>query len=603
MPTSRPISTCRIRNAHLAELIPGTASCAPWPLLAVGASNFNEGRAVVLFDISEFPPTYIGPTWARDEDGNFLLPERTLGWVALGWCSKYLAHPKEAGQPWKFTPEQARFVLWWYAIDRHGRFIYREGLLQRLKGWGKDPLAAVLSLFELCGPCRFDYWAQPNGERLPEWREGAVPVGKPEHQAWVEIYGVSKDSTKTTTQMFPALVTPLLKAEYGVDLKKEIIYANGGRGSLHVKSASHRGAEGGRVTFMVLGEVQHWIPSKGGVALYDTITNNATKGDESRYLAITNAYMPGEGSVGEIIREAQEEVWAGKAADTGFLYDSIEAHPKTPLTAESVRAVIPIVRGDAIWLNVENIVSRVLNRATKAARSRRMWFNQIVAADDQLLAPSDLLVRDGELKRGDEIVLGFDGSYIQDATALVAIRVRDSKAFPLLIEERPHGALDWEVDRDKVDSRVRRAFADYKVVAFFADVRLWESYISAWASEFGHVVKVTAGGRGPFSWDMRGAVLRVTVANELTVQMVQEGHLTFPQYQGEGRELERQFRQHVLNARRRENQYGVSFGKETKDSSKKVDAYAALVLAVAALDAYRNKATKKTSGGGRGWFL
>ena len=504
-----------------------------------------------------------------------------------------------------FTAEQARFVLWWYAIDKHGRFVYREGLLQRLKGWGKDPIAAVLALFELCGPCRFDYWAMPNGERVPEWREGAEPVGKTENAAWVEIYGVNKTSTKTTTQMFPVLITPHLKAEYSVQVGKEVIYANDGRCSLHVKSASARGAEGGRVTFMVLGEVQHWIPSNGGVTLYDTITNNATKGEESRFLAITNAFMPGEGSVGEIIREAAEEVWAGKAVDAGVLYDSIEAHPKTPLTEEAVRAVIPLVRGDAVWLNVDNVVARILNRATKPARSRRMWFNQIVASDDQLVAPEDMLMRPGILRRREEIVLGFDGAYVNDATALVAIRVADGKAFPLLIEERPHNAGDdWQVDRDKVDHHVRKAFADYKVVAFFADVRLWESYLSEWAAEFGHVVKVPAGASGVFSWDMRGAVRRVTVANELAVRMIQEGHVTFPEYQGEGRELERNFRQHVLNARRRENKFGVSFGKETKDSPKKVDAYAALVLAVAALDAYRNKRGKRSgSGGARGWFL
>jgi hypothetical protein len=34
-----------------------------------------------------------------------------------------------------------------------------------------------------------------------------------------------------------------------------------------------------------------------------------------------------------------------------------------------------------------------------------------------------------------------------------------------------------------------------------------------------------------------------------------------------------------MNARRRENLFGVSFSKESPDSPKKVDAYAALMLA------------------------
>jgi len=47
------------------------------------------------------------------------LPERTLGWTVLEWTVEYLRQPDgpEAGQPWRFTPEQVRIVLWWYAVD------------------------------------------------------------------------------------------------------------------------------------------------------------------------------------------------------------------------------------------------------------------------------------------------------------------------------------------------------------------------------------------------------------------------------------------------------------------------------------------------------
>ena len=38
-------------------------------------------------------------------------------------------------------------------------------------------------------------------------------------------------------------------------------------------------------------------------------------------------------------------------------------------------------------------------------------------------------------------------------------------------------------------------------------------------------------------------------------------------------------RRHVLNARRRPNQHGISFGKARRDSPRKVDAFAALQLA------------------------
>jgi hypothetical protein len=81
-----------------------------------------------------YTPVVIGPTWKRGEDGKFVLPQYTLGWEILGWTAEWLQHSE--GIPWQYTAEQARFVLWWYAIDDEGRFVYRDGVLQRLKGWG-----------------------------------------------------------------------------------------------------------------------------------------------------------------------------------------------------------------------------------------------------------------------------------------------------------------------------------------------------------------------------------------------------------------------------------------------------------------------------------
>ena len=94
------------------------------------------------------------------EIGPRSVPKRTLGWEVLGWTHEYLLQPDgpEAGQPWNFTNEQVRFILNWYAIDTDGRFVYRYGMFRRMKGHGKDPLAAAICCIEFVGPCRFDSW-------------------------------------------------------------------------------------------------------------------------------------------------------------------------------------------------------------------------------------------------------------------------------------------------------------------------------------------------------------------------------------------------------------------------------------------------------------
>ncbi|ELP64581.1 hypothetical protein ACKI1I_06905 [Streptomyces turgidiscabies] len=138
-------------------------------------------------EIDALEPTFLGPTWAKEPDGSWKLPEHTLGWQIAGWCAEYLK--AEDGGPWRFTREQLRFLLWWYAVDEAGRFTYRKGVLQRLKGWGKDPLLAVISLVEFVGPSRFLHWG-PDGQ----------PVGVPHPQAWVQIAAVSRDQTRNTAK-------------------------------------------------------------------------------------------------------------------------------------------------------------------------------------------------------------------------------------------------------------------------------------------------------------------------------------------------------------------------------------------------------------------
>ncbi|MFJ8041200.1 hypothetical protein ACIRBX_11910 [Kitasatospora sp. NPDC096147] len=66
-------------------------------------------------------------------------PSRSLGYQIIRWAQTYIVQPdgENAGQPWRFTPEQLRFVLWMYAIDDKGRWLYRSCALRRAKGWGK----------------------------------------------------------------------------------------------------------------------------------------------------------------------------------------------------------------------------------------------------------------------------------------------------------------------------------------------------------------------------------------------------------------------------------------------------------------------------------
>jgi hypothetical protein len=538
-------------------------------------------------EIEQLPPTFLGPTWQKDSLGAWVLPKRTLGWQIAGWAAEYLQ--AENGGPWKFTREQLRFVLHWYAVDERGRFINRKGVLQRMKGWGKDPLLAVLCLVELVGPSRFSHWD-----------EASEPVGVPHPRAWVQVTAVNQSQTTNTMALIPSLMTDHFKAKYNVKDGAVLIRANGGKARLEAVTSSYRALEGKRTTFTLLNETHHWVSGNNGHKMYETIDGNATKQD-SRYLAITNAYLPGEDSVAERMRESFNKILEGRMADIGFMYDSIEAHPKTPLTAVALRIVIPKIRGDAVWLNVDSIIQSVMDATIAPSRSRRMWLNQIVAEEDAIYGPAewDGLVDDSKmLKPGDEIVLGFDGGKSSDATALIALRVRDMCAFVLGVWEKPDGPKgeDWTVPRADVDSEVHEAFRLFDVRAFFADVALWESYIADWSETYGAGLAVSSpSGKDAIGWDMRGSQKGVTMAHERLMRSIFDAKLAH--------DGDLTLRRHVLNARRRTNNYGISFGKESKDSPRKIDAYAALMLAHEALYELRTRGKKVRKRSGRGYFL
>ena len=522
-----------------------------------------------------FPPIDIGPLWLKDDDGNWLLPERSIGWEVLGWCAEWLQMPD--GSPWIFTDEQARLVLWYFALSEDGEFVYRQAVYQALKGAGKDPFAAVLCIVHLIGPCLFSHWDE-NGD----------PVAMDDTSAWVQIAAVAKGQTKNTMKLIPSLLPERTRRAFGgVDVQKEVVYAYGGTRFLEVISSASRTLEGNRPTFLICNETQHWIPSQGGVDLYETATYNVLKTPTGRFFCITNAYEPGEDSVAQRIREEQERVWAGTSEDSGWLYCSREAHPLSPLTKAWAPFILELIRGDAIWLNIKNIVKSMADGTYSANRVRRMFYNQITAASDSLIGPAEWDGAEREeptygtkadLNPGDEITLGFDGGKTDDATALVAMRISDKLLVPLAIWQRPDGAAGdgWHINEAEVDSEVHLTFQTYKVRAFYADVALWESYIANWSEAYRELLLIKASPQSATGFDMRGNQQKIARGVEAFVQAVIDKRIRHNR--------DKLLKVHVLNAKRRRNRFGLTFAKENAESPRKVDGLAAALLAFMAMN-------------------
>ena len=526
------------------------------------------------------------------------IPELTLGWEVVRWATKYLKQPNgpKAGQRFEFTDTQIRFLLWFYAVDDGGEWLFHHAVRRLAKGSGKSPFAALWALAELTAPVRlkdFDRRA-PGG-----------CVGRPVEMPWVQVVATAESQTKNTMRMVRAFAPKgsRLVQEFALDPGKTQ-YFKAPEGTLEQITSSYTSAEGAETTALVGDETEHWKPSNGGPDLAATLADNLAKSG-SRMLTTCNSWVPGTSSVAEADWDAWIAQEEGRTRnESRILYDARLAPPDTDLTdEESLRRGLQMVYDDCWWVNHRSIVTRIWDPRSKLDDSKRKYLNWPTAAEDAWLTPQAWsaiadpadLVADGE-----EVVAFFDGSKSRDATALMGCRVSDGYVFTIGVWE-PDTAHDTEsvVPVAEVDAAVEQMFDRWDVLAFFADVKEWEGFAKVtWPRRYAEQLLVHAVPDGkdpqPIAWDMRSRTYDFTLACELTETEINERAFA---HDGDARVA-----RHIGNARRRPNRWGVSIGKESPDSPKKIDAAVCVIGArmvrrlVLASPKYKNRKKKARTG-------
>lgn len=161
----------------------------------------------------------------------------------------------------------------------------------------------------------------------------------------------------------------------------------------------------------------------------------------------------------------------------------------------------------------------------------------------------------------------FDGSRSNDHTALVGCCMSDGHIFKIghWVPEKTSGL----VNVPKVDAAVRKAFEDYQVVAFWADVREWESFTrTTWPEDLGDgLILPAVRGQGMsaslVAWDMRSHAYQFAEAAETAYDEIQKQAFTHDGSADMG--------EHVSNCRVNEFKGRFSVKKESPKSPKKID--------------------------------
>lgn len=430
-----------------------------------------------------------------------------------------------------------------------------------------SPFAAAMCLFELLGPCRYDGFDrhEPFGVR-------AKPMSMP----LVQIVATSESQTANTIRMVRAFCQkkgPVAR-KYDLEVAKTFIETPGG-GKLQQMTSSAHSMEGGEVSFVVGDELEHWLPAQGGPAMLQTIQQNAAKMG-GRFMGTCNAWVPGEQSSAEAVFEAwcdqEDGLTRGK---TKILYDARIAPPNTVLTDEPEEGQVGLTKAleyvyeDCPWVNLESIKEQIWSPEYPESRSIRFFLNRPNAAEASWITLEEwtqLRKPDRKVEPGEKIVMFFDGSKSNDHTALVGCCMEDGHIFKIghWKPEKPLGVVNVAA----VDAGVRRAFDTYNVVAFWADVREWESFTrTAWPEDFGDrlIVPAVRGGMSasPIAWDMRSHAYQFAEAAETAFTEIQQQAFTHDGDSALG--------EHVSNCRVNEFKGRWSVKKESPKSSKKID--------------------------------
>ena len=417
------------------------------------------------------------PWRGPESDGDF----PSLGYEVATWIEDHVVVPDgyRQGQPYRLTNEQLRFLKNYYRLYEHAEpypapdgLLYTGAQFRRSQKHGKDPLGAAIILAEALGPTRFDGW-DAAGE----------PVGRPYPSPLIVCLGTAEDQTDNTWRPLLSMIRlgPLADLPSLDAGQTRIDLPNGGR--IEPVTTSARARLGAQLTFVTITE-SHLFTLQGGFRKVAAAVKRNVAGMDGRWLELTNAWDPTEGSEAQVTAEAD---------DPRVLIDTVEPHRVDDLSDEAavyrelLRQYGDSARERGGWVNIKGrIMDEMASKRHLPADKRRFFLNEIVVGESVLVDPIrwDLMAREDQLQPGDEIALGFDGSKSLDSTALVAIRRSDQRLFCLRMWERPVDAVSWKVDRVDVDRTLTDVFGAYRVGYLFADPYRWQDYLDVWSARW-----------------------------------------------------------------------------------------------------------------------
>lgn len=422
----------------------------------------------------------------------------TLGWLLGSWVEAHCVIPDgdHLGEVYRLTDEMWKYLAWHYRLkpnatrDRwQSAWVYRRSQLVRPQKWGKGPLSAAIICAEAVGPVRFDGWAEGHevatcdcGCNWEYFYEAGEPMGRPWQTAWIQVTATSEDQTDNVYRALVPMIEEGPLANLITDTGETRINLPGG-GLIEPVTSSGRARLGQRITCAVQDEPHCWVESNGGWKLAETQRRNLA-GTGGRALETTNGWDPAEQSVAQRTSESRSK-------------DIYRDHPKPPKPSlankRERRRALKIAYGDSWWVDLDRIDGEVLELAEKdPAQALRFFFNLIEAAGGSWLdrAKWDARAEPRFVVPGTRLVLGFDGSDVDDWTAIRGETAEGHQFTPKYGPDNKPTIWDpadygGQVPRLEVSAALDELMGRYDVVRVYVDPPYWETECDTWVDKYG----------------------------------------------------------------------------------------------------------------------
>ena len=410
--------------------------------------------------MSSWPPAFLTP----------VAPEslaRSDGYRAIAFAEAFGSIGKDgiagrAGQALRLRDWQQELLRHLYARDSEGGFVARTALIGMPRKNGKSALSsAAIALYSL----------------IAEGVQGAeVIVAAAEKEQARIVFGEAKRMVEQSE----------LSRE--VQVYRDSIFVPASQSVLRVVSAEAYSKEGYNPSRVILDELH----AHRDRALYDVFSlAMGNRGGLAQMVAVTTAGLKSDVTGGESIAyqlyQYGKKVASGEVVDPSFFMAWWEAPERLKHDdPEAWRLANP---GFDDLVAEKDFASAVLTTPESEFRTKRL--NQWVNVKQAWLpagAWTNLQEDDVRLEPGDEYVLGFDGSFKNDSTCVIAIikpRYEDDvyRVFRVASWEKDFQVHDdsWVVDKQAVVRTVIDFVRDNPgCVELVADTSYWQDEAYQW---------------------------------------------------------------------------------------------------------------------------